>query len=121
MGSEQTPRRASRVRSVHLVAYTDKTRERETASISLGKTLDLSPFGIRIEVNERLEKGDLIELEIGVGDKLIQAEARVVHVPPLFTDEGLRFEVAEGGCFKVGAEFTSIADEDRAVLISLPD
>ena len=106
--TDQNRRRALRVRSINLVAYAGKRRERQKTSISMGKTLDLSQSGVRIQVSTGLEEGDLLEIEIGAGEELIQAEARVVHV-----------ELVEGGFFEVGAEFTNLADQDRAVLLSL--
>ena len=103
-------RREPRGRSIALVAYAGKSRGRQKTAISMGKTLDLSPSGVRLQVDAGMEEGDLLEIEIGViaGEELIQVEARVIHV-----------ELAEGGFFEVGAEFTTIAEEDRAVLRSL--
>ena len=74
----------------------------------MGRTIDLSRSGVRFKVSTGLEEGDLLELEIGAGEKLIQAEARVVHI-----------ELAEGGLLEIGAEFTSLSRQDRAVLLSL--
>ncbi len=74
----------------------------------MGRTLDLSRSGVRFKVSTGLEEGDLLELEIGAREELIQAEARVVHV-----------ELAEGGLLEIGAEFTSLSRQDRAVLLSL--
>ena len=106
--THQNRRKEPRVRSVHLVAYAGKRLERQLTPISMSKTLDLSPSGVRLQVETGIEEGDLLELEIGAGEKLIQAEARVVDV-----------ELVEGGFFEIGAEFTSLADPDRAVLLSL--
>ena len=74
----------------------------------MGRTIDLSRSGVRFKVSTGLEEGDLLELEIGAGEELVQAEARVVHV-----------ELAEGGRLDIGAEFTSLSRQDRAVLLSL--
>ena len=101
-------RREPRVRSLNLVAYAGKGRERQTTPISMGKTLDLSPSGVRLQVETGIEKGDLLEIEIGAGEEFVQAEARVVHI-----------ELVEGGLFEAGAEFTSLSEEDRSVLLSL--
>ena len=119
MPTDQNRRRAPRVRSINLVAYVGKRRERQTTPIALGKTLDLSPLGVRIEVNTELKEGDLLDLEIGAGERLVRAEARVVHVPSPETGEDLFFELVDGGFFEIGAEFTNLADRDRAVLLSL--
>ena len=78
----QNRRSAPRVRSMNPVVYVSTRRERRKASISMGKRLDLSPSGVRIQVSTGLEDGDSLELEIGLeigaGEKLIQAKARVV-------------------------------------------
>ena len=76
--------------------------------MSMGKTLDLSPLGVRIQVSTGMEEGEPLDLEISAGEGRIQAEARVVHI-----------ELVEGGFFEVGAEFTRLDDPDRAVLLSL--
>ena len=106
MPSDQNRRRTPRVHSINLVAYT--RHERRITSTSMGRTIDLSRSGVRFKVSTGLEEGDLLELEIGASEELIHAEARVVHV-----------ELAEGGLFEVGAEFTSLSHQDRAALLSL--
>ena len=104
--SDLNRRRTPRVRFIRLVAYASKRRERQ--KVSIGRTIDLSQTGVRFQVSTGVEQGDLLELEIGAGEELIQAEARVVDVV-----------LAEGGLREVGAEFTSLADPDRAVLLAL--
>ena len=106
MPSDQNRRRTPRVRSIRLVAYASKERER--GKVSIGTTTNLSQTGVRFQVSTGVEEGDLLELEIGAGEELIQAEARVVHV-----------ELAEGGRLEIGAEFTSLSHQDRAALLSL--
>ena len=108
MPKEDDRRAACRIRSVHLAAYSGESNERPKRAISMGRTLDLSSSGVRLEVDTALEEGDVLEFEITIGEKTIQARARVIHV-----------ELVEGGLLEVGAEFGGLAKEDEAVLRSL--
>ena len=58
--THQNRRKEPRVRSVHLVAYAGKRLERLSTPISMSKTLDLSPSGVRLQVETGIEEGDLL-------------------------------------------------------------
>lgn len=48
----------------------------------LGRTLDVSAGGARLESDRELSIGELLSVEIAFGSQIVHAEARVVHVSP---------------------------------------
>jgi c-di-GMP-binding flagellar brake protein YcgR len=102
--SNGSRRKDPRVRTIHLLSVTtDKLRGE--SSISIGRTLDVSASGIRVEVQGRVCIEDQLQLEIAVEDRIIQARGRVVHATRKGED-----------LVETGIEFTSIEDADRDVL-----
>ena len=104
--SNGSRRKASRVRSTHLLTVT-KTKAREETSISIARTLDVSSAGIRVEVEvlSCVCIDDQLQLEIAVEDRVILAQGTVVHA-----------RRKEDHLVEIGIEFTSIADADRDAL-----
>lgn len=103
--SNGSRRESSRVRTIHLVSVTSDKARGET-SISIGRTLDVSSSGIRVEVLGHVCIEDLLQLEIAIEDRIILAQGRVVHAKR----KGDRL-------VETGIEFTSIADADRDALV----
>ncbi len=108
--SNGSRRKASRVRSTHLLTVTktkDKAQAREETSISIARTLDVSSAGIRVEVEvlSCVCIDDQLQLEIAVEDRVILAQGTVVHA-----------RRKEDHLVEIGIEFTSIADADRDAL-----
>ena len=102
----ETDRRCqARVLCVELAAYSGRRRGQVSTPVCVGKTLDLSESGVRLQVSTGVEEGDLVELDIAVGEELILARARVIHV-----------ELIEGGLQEVGAEFTDFFQQGEALL-----
>ncbi|MEZ4454911.1 MAG: PilZ domain-containing protein [Nannocystaceae bacterium] len=103
-------RRSPRVESIHLVTYeTAKTEDAATAGasvIEVGRTLDVSAHGVRVETSMGLPVGSELALEIAVGERVIRAGGRVVHAE----------ETGEGR-WEVGVRLTRLAQEDAAALL----
>ena len=108
--SDSTPaterRRSPRVRALyHLVITSDGLAEE--VSVTVGRTLDVSETGVRIETPEGLCVDDKVRLEIAVEETVVNAEGRVIRA------------VRTGELIEAGIEFTVISDPDRLALVHL--
>lgn len=101
-------RRSPRVESIHLVTYetTEPGEEDGSSVIEVGRTLDVSADGVRVETSMGLPIGCELTLEIAVGERVIHAGGRVVHAE----------ETGESR-WEVGVRLTRVADEDVASLV----
>ena len=96
-------RRSPRVRALyHVVITTDGLREE--LSVTVGRTLDVSETGVRIETPGHLSIDDLVRLEIAIEETVVNATGRVVHAARV------------GELIEAGIEFTVIGDSDRLAL-----
>jgi hypothetical protein len=77
------------------------------APIEVGRTLDVSEAGLRVETTRELLAGQDLELQIAAGDRLISAKGRVVHLEPT------------GTFVLTGIEWVDISAEDLAFLVGL--
>jgi hypothetical protein len=100
-------RASPRIRSLNLTSYVPKKDEQQEYIISIGRTLDVSEGGAKIETHRKLERGLELELEIAVEDQIISARGEVLYST----------ELADG-LFGTGIRFTAIAKEDRRLLQS---
>ncbi len=55
-----------RVKKLYLISYVNKDKGRSLSPIAMGRTLDISPSGIRLEVYQSLIINSNIEMEIGL-------------------------------------------------------
>ncbi len=80
----------------------------EEALVGLDVTKNISKGGICLMVDEKLEIGDNLELEIEIPEKkVVQARVKVIRVRELkLTEEGRKE-------YEAGVEFFEISDEDR--------
>ena len=103
--SVKEKRANSRTRSRYLTSYIPKRHERQEYIVSIGRTLDVSEGGAKLETHRQLDKGMQLELDIAVADRIISAEGKVVY------SEKLR-----DGLFGTGISFITIDEEDRSLL-----
>ena len=103
-------RRSPRVRAVHLIAYGVRGEEKEYEALEVGRTLDVSETGVRVETMTRLDQGLDLEMDIAVGEELLRLHGRVVNS-----------EAGDDAPFETGIELTEISDEDRARLVERPE
>lgn len=99
-------RREPRVHALYHVIITADGTSREV-DMTVGRTLDVSAAGVRVETPGLLGVDDQVRLEIAVEETLIDARGRVVRVARV------------GRLIEAGIEFTSITDSDRAELQKL--
>jgi c-di-GMP-binding flagellar brake protein YcgR len=101
----QEKRGSRRIRSLNLTSYIPRKGEKQEYIISIGRTLDVSEGGVKVEAHRELSEGTELELDIAVEDKVVSARGVVVHV-----------EAMANGLFGTGIRFTSISEEDRSLL-----
>jgi len=105
--SVREKRASPRIRSLNLASYVPKKDEQQEYIISIGRTLDVSEGGAKIETHRKLDRGLQLELEIAVEDRILSARGEVLYST----------ELADG-LFGTGIRFTAIAKEDRRLLQS---
>jgi hypothetical protein len=98
-------RRSPRVRSLRLVTLEPIHAGAEEVPVDVGRTLDVSGAGVRVETTRELPAGQELELQIAASDRLLSARGRVVHV-----------EVA-GALWVAGIAWVEIAPGDLAFLL----
>ena len=91
-------RSATRFDSGNLVMHADAAPLGEDPALGIGVTLDLNEFGIRVQYAEAFTVGDRFRFSIALGDDIIEAVGRVVHVSQ-----------ALNGTYEAGIEFLDIA------------
>ncbi|NIR13399.1 MAG: PilZ domain-containing protein [Desulfobacterales bacterium] len=100
-------RASPRIRSLLLASYVPRKDEQQEYIISIGRTLDVSEGGAKIETHRQLDKGLQLELEIAVEDQIISAKGVVLYSQEL-----------GDGLFGTGISFTAINEEARRLLRS---
>lgn len=100
-------RASPRIRSLNLTSYVPRKGQQQEYIISIGRTLDVSEGGVKIETHRRLDKGLQLELEIAVEDRIISAKGEVLYSEEL-----------KDGLFGTGISFTVMAEDDRRLLQS---
>jgi hypothetical protein len=100
-------RASPRIRSLFLASYVPRKGEQQEYIISIGRTLDVSEGGAKIETHRQLDKGLQLELEIAVEDQIISAKGVVLYSQEL-----------RDGLFGTGISFTAINEEARRLLRS---
>ena len=95
-------RASRRIRTLNLTSYTPKRDDEQEYIVSIGRTLDVSDGGVKVETHRKLEDGTELEMDIAIEEKIITAKGEVVHTEEL-----------ENGLFGTGIRFTWISEEDR--------
>jgi len=93
-GNEEK-RSNARVQKLFMIAYLPKENGPSRTPISLGRTVDISPSGVGMEVYKDVAVGTVIEMEIGLEDVPFSAWGKVVRVDPLSNGNyhiGIRFD-----------------------------
>ena len=98
-------RTSRRIRSLNLTSYIPIKADRQEYIVSIGRTLDVSEGGVKVETHRRLADGTELEMHIAIEDKIITAKGEVVHTEEL-----------KNGLFGTGIRFTSINEKDRRSL-----
>jgi hypothetical protein len=94
-----------RIRSLNLASYTPRKADRQEYIVSIGRTLDVSEGGVKVETHRQLANGTELEMDIAIEDNIITAKGEVVYTEEL-----------KNGLFGTGIRFTAISEEDRRSL-----
>jgi hypothetical protein len=98
-------RAAPRVQSINLVSLAQFNESGFFSALDSGRTLDVSPLGIRLELSHPLPLRTVVEMSLALGERLIELEGRVCHL-----------EVIDEHRCMMGIELTRLGDEARAAL-----
>ncbi len=90
-------RHATRFDTSNLISHSDADAA-HASPFGLGVTLDLNEFGIRVQHVDAFTVGDRYRFHIALGDDMIDAVGRVVHVARTLN-----------GTFETGIEFLEVA------------
>lgn len=98
-------RKNPRVGSLNLVSFTSYNDEGVVQSHSYSRTLNLSREGMLLEVKEAPALNTLIIVSLGLGEKIIQVQGKIVRV-----------EERESQLFTIGISFLNVNPYDQKVL-----
>jgi hypothetical protein len=98
----QDRRSTPRVDTGNLIVHSHVGAPAKSQSLGLGVTLDLNEFGVRVQYVKSFSVGDRYRFSIAIGDELVEAIGRVVHVSQ-----------ALNGTWEAGIEFLEVGE--RAV------
>jgi c-di-GMP-binding flagellar brake protein YcgR len=73
----------ARVISLNLVTYAKYDEEGVLAESAMGRTLDISPGGIKLEVEHHFPLSSELDLSIALREEIVQVKGRVVHLEEL--------------------------------------
>ena len=104
--SKREKRGSRRIRSLNLTSYIPKKGDEQEHIVSIGRTIDVSGGGVKVETHRKLAEGTKLDMDIAIEERIVTATGEVVHSEEL-----------ENGLFGTGIRFTSISDEDREALV----
>ncbi|NNK94877.1 MAG: PilZ domain-containing protein [Desulfobacterales bacterium] len=96
-------RKFIRLDSLHLLDYIAIDESGARGQYSMGRTLDVSVNGLRMETAYALSKTDTLEITVGVEEDLVDLVARIAYTSP------------SGQRFVSGIEFIKMSAEGRRV------
>ncbi|MBW6521428.1 MAG: S-methyl-5-thioribose-1-phosphate isomerase [Desulfoarculaceae bacterium] len=96
-------RRFIRKDALHLLDYLVIDQHGLQTTYSMGRTLDVSENGLKLETTQPISKGDTLLITVGVEDDLIDLRGDVVHT-----------EILDGR-YVTGIEFQDISVEGRRI------
>ena len=73
-------RRYPRVKKLYLISYINKAEGQQTSPVSMGRTLDISPIGVRVEVYRDIKIDSIMEMEIDLKEFNFSVQGKVVRV-----------------------------------------
>jgi hypothetical protein len=99
-------RESPRVQSIHLVTV-ETEGPLSLSPVEVGRTLDASATGVRLETSVAIPPGKRVRLEIALGEKVVAAEGRVIRVEAS----------SRPGLHEVGVELLDVDPEVRSLLL----
>ena len=96
-------RHSIRKNSLHLLDYLIIDQHGLQTTYSMGRTLDVSENGLKLETTHEISKGDTLLITVGLEEDLVDLRGEVVHTEIL------------DGCYITGIEFLDISAEGRRI------
>lgn len=96
-------RRFNRKNSLHLLDYLIIDKDGLQTTYSMGRTLDVSENGLKLETTQKISKGDTLLITVGLEDDLVDLRGEVVHTE--IVDER----------YISGVEFRDIPEEEKRI------
>ena len=94
-----------RVKNLNLVQIDRHDEEGAQADLATGRTLDISPGGIRLELYHPLPLRTMVEMSLALDDNLVDVRGKVVYL-----------EEIDGERCAMGIQFVDMTDEARQLL-----
>jgi len=69
-----------RIKKLYLISYINRDKGHTLSPISMGRTLDISPSGIRMEVYQFLTRDSVIEMEMGFHEEEFSTKGKIIRV-----------------------------------------
>ena len=103
MTTSKEHRHSIRKSSLHLLDYLIIDKNGLQTTYSMGRTLDVSENGLKLETTQKISKGDTLLITVGLEDDLVDLRGEVIHTEIL--DER----------YITGIEFQDIPVEGRRI------
>jgi hypothetical protein len=98
-----------RVRSIHLLSYSQIDVNHRVRDIGMARTLNISETGVLMEVHSHIPRGSVLEILLNVAEECITVKGKVMR------------EAAENGRWRLAVEFTQISPEGHRLLAQYLD
>lgn len=102
--SNSENRKYIRLDSLHLLDYLIVDREGRQTTYSMGRTLDVSEHGMKLEVNHTVNSGDTLLITVGIENDLVDLTGEVIHCKK------------NNKLYVLGIEFSDISDKGMKIL-----
>ena len=79
-------RRFERTDTLNFLDIEHVAREGEVLNQGMGRTLDVSEVGLKLETHIPLQPGELLRVAIGLNDDVMEMQGRIVRVTEVGTD-----------------------------------
>ncbi len=96
-------RKFIRLDSLHLLDYLVIDANGKKGRYSMGRTLDVSVNGLKLETSYSLKRSDTLEITVGVEEDLVDLLARITYTGEI------------GNCYIYGLEFIKMSTEGRRI------
>ncbi len=103
--------RIKAINLVHVAEYSYAALANWKTDETIGRTLDLSHDGMRLELNHCLPLRTRVKLDLALGNQLLQLDGRVrslVEVNPTTCDHGIEFVDVSDDQYQVLEEYLSL-------------
>lgn len=97
-------RNSIRMNSLHLLDYVVLDLQGMVTTYSMGRTLDISERGLKVEVNQPMSNGDILLIRVCLEDDLIDLTGKV------------KYSIKVSNRYETGIEFLVINDRGMLLL-----